>query len=126
MWIKKEGEEVNLRERGRLLKAWLGGPGRPVRQEVAERRAVTCLRCPRHSVEAVEAVSKPAATALKRIMELKAGMGLQVKREKELHSCGICLCWMPTKVWCDLEFAREVTPDWQGFPAWCWLHGGCE
>jgi NAD-dependent dihydropyrimidine dehydrogenase PreA subunit len=112
---------MTLRQRTQALSRWLGGPGQPVDQATADRRAAICLNCPKHEVVAIEMATKPAATLLRRVMEVKGEMKLKVAREDELHTCGICLCWLPTKVWCGLDFARAVTPDWQKFPEHCWL-----
>ncbi len=103
------------------IKHWLGAKGKPVGQAVADARAEVCLRCPKHERGEYEFLTKPAAQSFKRMLEVKAEMKMRVAREDELHTCGLCLCFMPTKVWCDLDFARRVTPDWQRFPSACWL-----
>lgn len=123
LWGEKGGAQVTPTQRISTLRRWLGGPGRPVEQAEADRRAAVCLACPRHEALTMEEVTRPLAQVLRRAMELKADMKLRVEGEERLHTCGVCLCWMPTKVWCSLEFAREVTPDWQQFPDNCWLHG---
>jgi hypothetical protein len=57
-------------------------------------------------------------------LELKAHLHLTVDGEEELHTCGICECYMPLKVWMPIDRARVVTPDWASFPEWCWLVKG--
>lgn len=105
----------------RIRQQWLG-EGMPVAQDVAQARADTCLACPKHEVLAREAVTAPIANMTRRQMEVKAALKLHVERESELHSCGLCGCYMPLKVWLPIELARENTPDWPTFPANCWMH----
>lgn len=106
----------------RTFREWIGD-GRTVPQSEANERSSTCLDCPKHVIKPVqEIMTSKVAGIVQRQLEMKAAMKLSVDREPELHTCGICECWLPLKVWLPIERAREVTPDWQSFPGNCWLH----
>lgn len=101
---------------------WLG-EGDAATPEVAQARANTCLACPKHVIKPLqELLTASVAGYVRRQLELKTHLKMRVEHEEELHTCGICECWMPLKVWLNIERARGVTPDWQQFPANCWLH----
>ncbi len=110
----------------RVRTQWLGDGGQPVPQEVAQLRANTCLLCTRHTRPVEELLTKPIASIVKRQIEMKSEMHLHVDGEAELHTCGICHCYMPLKVWVPLPIARDNTPDWPAYPVNCWLHGQCD
>lgn len=107
----------------KLRHSWLGEGGVPVGLEAAQQRADTCLVCPKHEPRKwQEYVTGPVANVVRGQLEIKTGMKLAVANEDKLHTCGICECYLPLKVWVPLELARQHTPDWQNFPSNCWLH----
>lgn len=102
---------------------WLGD-GVSATPATAQTRANTCLdACPKHVEKPLqELITGSAAGYVRRQLELKTHLNMRVEGEEKLHTCDMCQCWLPLKVWLSIERAREVTPDWQQFPANCWLH----
>ena len=106
---------------------WFGNGEKHVPHVVAQRRSEGCLACPHHVERPLqELLTGIVGGLVKKQLELKAHLELRVEREAELHTCGLCECYLPLKCWCPLDIARANTPDWQTFPSMCWLHGQCE
>lgn len=104
----------------RVRTEWLGEGGQP--SPHAQQRAYTCLQCPHNERRGLEEVLKGAvAGAVARQMDLKAKLVGPLEGEDRLHVCTLCSCYLPLKVYVPLEVARENTPDWAGFPDFCWL-----
>jgi len=105
-------------------RAWLGD-GAIASQSMAQRRADTCLACSKHVEKPLqELLTSAVANMVHSQLELKNQLEMRVEGEAKLHTCGMCECWMPLKVWLTLERAREVSPDWLHFPDNCWLKVG--
>jgi hypothetical protein len=104
----------------RTRRAWLGEGGVPSPR--AQHRANVCLQCPHNEARPLEELFKGAvAGVVRRQLEVKGKLGLKVEGEEGLHVCGLCGCVLRLKVHVPLDVARTNTPDWQGFPAHCWL-----
>lgn len=113
-----------------ILKDWLGNGLSPVPQEVADRRAATCLagnngkECPflvaprwwqEHSTE-------PIAMAIKDQLEKKSEMKLDTSLDRVPSMCKKCGCAMPLKVWVPIQHIATHTPENKisEYPAYCW------
>lgn len=92
-----------------VLADWLGDGLKPVSQEEAQNRANICKGCPRNNpgfkpVETIAAIIHSWA-------EKKNEMKLTVIGEDKLHTCSICFCSLPTKIWVPMETIKEKTPQ---------------
>jgi hypothetical protein len=70
--------------------SWLGDGAEIVDPETSQSRADICVRCEFNKPGI--ALNSVAAEAVKRIIETKNKIGLNVKGEKSLGVCGICSC----------------------------------
>lgn len=101
-------------------RAWLGEGGWPSLH--AQERANVCIECPHNEERGFEELFKGVvAREVKRQLGLKKQLDATVANENRLHVCALCGCWLRLKVHVPLHIARENTPDWQQYPAWCWL-----
>lgn len=104
----------------RVRATWLGEGGQPSPQ--AQRRADICLKCPHNVARPWEETYKGvAAVLIRRQLELRSKLELKVEGEEGLHMCDLCGCVLALKVHVPLHIARENTPDWERFPANCWI-----
>ena len=100
-----------------LLTQWLGQGGLPVSEVEANRRADICIECPYnvkgHKTEAW------VATQIKKLNDFR-GQQLAATRESELHTCSVCGCYLPLKIWVPSKSIEEHT-DVSKFPPHCWI-----
>lgn len=125
-------------EVGKATKAGIGvwieqfGPdGKPVAQELAEKRAAVCAGdgshppCPHNdlAVRLEDLFILPASNSIKFVYEMMRDLKLQVSRQDQLGVCRLCLCPLKSKVHTKLEIVmRHVTPDiLQALPDFCWI-----
>lgn len=124
------GASRKLLSGAEIIKDWLGDGLKPVSQEVAQARADVCLGtngvpCPHNNpgwkpVETIAEIIRAWSAA-------KNDMTLTVVGEDKLHSCDICLCSIPTKIWTPMETIAERTPQamFEKFaseaPQNCWM-----
>lgn len=102
-----------------ILRDWVGGAGRVVDNDTAQKRADICIDCPENKPSFL---TEAVANAIKSHLEFKADAGLHVVGESELHSCQICSCANRLSVWCPSEFlSKYQTPEEiSKYPAACW------
>lgn len=114
-----------------ILSDWLGEGAKPVAPELAQARADVCTGrlsgtpCPHNNAgwKPVESI----ASIIRAWSAKKNEMNLSVTGEEQLHSCGVCLCDLKTKVWLPLTTILDRTPDamLQKFdevaPIECWI-----
>lgn len=82
------------------LLEWLGD-GYCVDQHTAQSRANKCLLCPLNQPgpKLIDVV----AESVHKQLEIKNAMKLRVIGEKSLHSCAVCDCNLPLKMWPIIE-----------------------
>jgi len=87
---------------------WLGDGLKPVEQTTAQDRCDVCKSCPRNNpgFKPVETI----ADIIRLWSEKKNEMTLSVNDEDKLHTCDICWCHLPTKVWVPMETIVGQTP----------------
>jgi hypothetical protein len=91
---------------------WLGNGGTPEPKEKAEARAAVCVACPLNERgDWTRFFTKPAATVLKRFLEVKNGMQLATSVDASLGVCSACLCPLPLKVWAPIRHITANTPE---------------
>lgn len=106
---------------------WLGAGGIPVAQELAEKRAATCVACT-YNQPGDWYVTAPAELLKKSVETWKSVTGkTDVKFETvqgdKLKSCQVCRCLMALKVFVGLDHILSKTkPDVMAeLPEWCWV-----
>ena len=102
---------------------WLGNGMIPVNQHEAEYRGATCRKCPRNITDekSLGTIRKRVASAIKRHVEAKKALRLEVYKEEALGMCGVCGCWMPLKIWVPSSIVKKRTKDFSKYPVDCWL-----
>lgn len=114
--VRHVGNRIgNLSDGAHILTRWLGGDAKPVDSAIAQGRADVCL--------AVESGSRckfnePGFAPVERIAEIikaqvekKNEFKLEVKGEENLHTCSLCFCHLPTKIWTPIEHIASGTPS---------------
>lgn len=82
---------------------WLGHGAKPVPKSVAMSRAEICLSCP---------LNQRGNTFVEHAAwRIKTKLGLSVSKEKYLHSCSGCSCFLPLKIWVPYSHIRQWLPD---------------
>lgn len=106
---------------------WLGKGAKTVSQELADKRAATCVACPR-MVAGEWYVTAPAELIKKSIEAWKALTGnsefkFETAQGDKLKSCDVCKCLMPLKCFVPLEHIIAKTPEdvMKEFPQTCWV-----
>lgn len=106
-----------------LREAWLGAGGKPAPQDVAEVRASICLQCPYHDTKTglYAGLKKNIASQVRRQLEVRSQMKMQVFREDELNLCGVCGCVLKLLVHVPEEILVEhLKTDEFSYPSYCW------
>lgn len=94
---------------------WLGDGLKPVAATLAQNRADACTGrldgqpCPNNNNGWKPFES--AASVIRAWASRKNEMNLSVLGEDKLHSCDVCLCSLPTKVWVPMKTILERTPN---------------
>lgn len=107
-----------------ILREWLGHDGIPVPDERAQSRAAICLGCPENREPRWWELAKGGvARAIKKHLEVKYSLGLQVEGEGSLGICRVCRCCLPLKVHVPIQHVSNHIADdmWETFPAFCWV-----
>lgn len=116
-----------------ILLEWLGSGGKPVSQELAQARANVCINdcsdpqrqnhCYNRPPQFFQKINAAVAKAILEQRREKENLGLKVENEEKLHTCQICECHSPLKVWVpmDIIMARTKPEIFQKFPDYCWM-----
>lgn len=100
---------------------WLRSGGMPVDRALANKRAETCLNCPKH--EKGEWYTIAAGELIRKTMELRSDIKLETDYDDKLQSCGACSCLLRAKVHCpmDIIVAKTKPEIMAAFPSNCWV-----
>lgn len=98
---------------------WLGNSKQPVGYDVAQNRAIACLKCPKNKTG--YPIREAAASAIKAQMELKKHLSLRVHGEKQLHTCSACGCPIRLKIWEQLSRVLPEPEEKSNYWEHCWL-----
>lgn len=107
-----------------IISDWLGDGGVPVSQELANGRGAVCLKCPlNQDGHNVAKLTDKIAEAILDQRRKKLEMNLRVEGEADLHTCEVCLCHLPLKVWVPIKTIAERTHPklMEKFPEYCWM-----
>jgi hypothetical protein len=111
----------------KVLKDWLGDGATPVERELAERRALVCVNCPKNIKTRwwnfPQYLKDKIAEAIRYQIEMKRHLKMEVPNEAELGTCDICRCNMPLKIWAPIDYVvqhhgLDKTDD---YPDHCWI-----
>lgn len=115
----------NIAGGARILNDWLGNGGVPVDPDKAQGRANICLECPKNTDGGFVAslITKPIAMAIHDQRKLKNDLEMKVHGEDDLHTCAVCTCHLPLKVWVPIQFIQKHTSSdlLREFPDYCWI-----
>lgn len=106
---------------------WFQSGGDPVDQELAERRAATCVACPKN-VQGAWYTEAPAEL-LKSVIEAwqtikgRKDFTFSTAQGDNLKSCAVCRCLMRVKVFTPLQHILDKTSPaiMSEFPGNCWI-----
>ena len=83
---------------------WLGDGLKPVAQELAEQRAVTCSNCPKNGDPTfLERLSAIGAEEIRTMMAIRGDLGVKTQRDSQLQTCTACGCYLKLKVHCPIQ-----------------------
>lgn len=96
----------------KLIISWLGESLKPVPHELAEQRALRCLKCP-HNADPnwMSKLTASVASEVKAILEVKNDLKLSTSVDDKIHFCDICLCTLSLKVHSPLKLILENTEE---------------
>lgn len=104
---------------------WIGAGAQPVSKALAQARADVCSgrlsgKSCVYNCEGYKPVESIARIIHDEI-EKKAGLGLVVEGEANLHTCTCCWCWIRLKIWTPKDvILRNANPE-NEYPDWCWM-----
>lgn len=88
----------------KVLLDWLGGGGRAVPKEQAERRAATCVLCPQNKDgDWTSIFTKPVSEMLRLQLGIKNDLKLATSKDDQLHVCQACTCPLKLKVFAPIK-----------------------
>lgn len=83
----------------KVLLDWLGGGGRAVPKEQAEKRAAVCTVCPQNrDGDWTTIFTQPVSEMLRLQLGIKNDLKLATSRDDQLHVCTACSCPLKLKV----------------------------
>lgn len=103
----------------RVLEEWFYDEGEVVSNDLAQKRANICLKCPMNQSE--NPLAELAAKAIKRKMEEKLCRNLHVDGIESLKTCSACSCWTPIKIWFPVQQILPKQKERQNFHKDCWI-----
>lgn len=106
---------------------WLGSGANPVAQELAEKRAATCVACEKNEpgnwyTEAPAELIKKSVEAWKSLTG-KTDFEFKTEQGDKLKSCAVCKCLMRLKCFVGVDHILAKTrPEIMAeLPDWCWI-----
>jgi hypothetical protein len=100
---------------------WLMSGGKPVAQDLANKRAATCAPCPKN-VPGAWYTTAPAEI-IRATLSARSDLKLETPDDAKLQSCEVCKCLNRLKVHCPLShiLAHTKADVLAEFPANCWI-----
>jgi hypothetical protein len=107
---------------------WLemfGPEGKTVSQDVAERRAATCVRCQLNDTKTSikNLFLDKAAQEIQQVYGILNNLDLHTSQDEKLGVCRACLCPLKSKVWADISHIANHLTDEMKEKLWseCWI-----
>jgi hypothetical protein len=120
-------EEIRMDLEGaELLADWLGEGGIPVGREKAESRSVICEACRMNRPGRIwESIKHMAALWIRKELEVRNKLGLQLPNDDKLGICNGCRCCNGLKVWTPIKHIKaHMSPEViQKLDPSCWIKG---
>ncbi len=107
-----------------LLRDWLGEGGHPVERPLAFDRATVCCACPLNTAPNWWGkFTNAIAMTIRKQLEIKNKMSLQLIMEESLSMCSACGCSARLKVWVPIEHIKSHTESdtMELFHSKCWI-----
>lgn len=100
---------------------WLTSGGKPVSQELADKRAAICVACPKNVPGSWFTVAP--AELIRSTLSARSDLKLETPYDDKLQSCDICKCLMRLKCHTPLEYiVNHTKPEIMAqFPKPCWI-----
>lgn len=100
---------------------WLSSGGKPVSQELADKRGEICVNCPQNIPGSWYTVAP--AEVIREILSTRSDLKLATRFDDRLKSCNVCKCLNRLKIWCPMEHIQSHTKleIMAEFPAFCWI-----
>lgn len=96
----------------RTITDWIDSGAEPVAQEISERRAFICAKCPKNSKgDFTSFFTAPAAGVIKNQVEKLQGRKLTTQNSDKLNICEVCLCPLRLKVHTPLSYISQHMSD---------------
>lgn len=111
------------------LANWLGDGGKPVDQELAEKRAAICADCPQNPPDGggwLATFTIPAQNLIRRQLQERKELKLSTSLDSKLNLCEACDCPLHLKVHVPLNYILTHIPEAakERLDPRCWiLHG---
>lgn len=108
----------------KTLVSWLGDGGKPVSNELAEKRAAICVQCPNNDKgDWLRYFTLPATEILRKQLNFRNEMGAKTSADDQLQVCSVCKCPLKLKVFVPMEnIFKQTSPDIQAaLPSFCWI-----
>lgn len=115
-WIEQAKQ---LADGAEIITDWLGSGAETVSPEEAQRRADICLACPLNVNSG--AITDAVAREIKRQVQIKNKLRLNVEGEDGLGKCAACLCETKLKIWLPMERVKPEPQELEKFHENCWL-----
>lgn len=111
---------------GAGIKVWIDwfGNGKLVDKNVADQRALICLKCPENQKgDLMERFGAAVGMEILEIFTSLNALNTHTGFDDRLHICNICSCPLKAKVWCPLPVAKKYMDDemMKKLPDFCWL-----
>lgn len=105
---------------------WIQAGGDPVATDLANKRAATCVACPKNVTGAwyIEAPAELLKAAIKGWQKLKGStFNFETNQGDKLKSCDVCKCLMRLKVFCPLDIilSKSKPEVLAELPPNCWI-----
>ena len=118
------GSVKRMAEGSALLADWLATGGNAVAPDLASARALVCCGCPLNSrAPLTDWFAVPAAELIRKELSKRSDLKLATAVDDQLGTCAACLCSLPLKVHCPIDYIRDhLNPAVKGqLDPRCWI-----
>ena len=109
----------------RIVVDWIGNDLIPVDIKLAEQRAESCAACPFNDPDPnfLQRIGALAAKEVAHLIEVKHDLSLRTSLDDKIHTCSVCDCHLPLKIWVPLKHLKNYTSDDVRSRLWdhCWI-----
>lgn len=102
-----------------ILRDWIGDGGEVVPRELAEKRSDICAICPRN--KSGLPIAEWVSDVIREQVGVKNFLELNTPQDDNLHTCELCDCPLPLKVWQLHRRVKLNEDEVEKYPTYCWL-----